>query len=88
MALVLTLKPAERIVIGDVVAYAELNDSDDNTIKFNVGGIVHTITDEKKTEVLPNVYVSAGKYNDKFLQYRLLFDAPRDVLILREESIT
>lgn len=65
MALVLTLVPKEEILIGDVVAYVEVSD-DPTSISLNVGGKVHYVTDAMKVEVLPDVYVSAGLYNEQF----------------------
>ena len=86
MGLVLTLRPHEKIRIGKAVAYVELSD-DIDSIPMNVDGTVFYVTDKKKVEILLDVYVSAGFYNEDFQQYRVVFDAPREIKIFREELL-
>ena len=83
MALVLTLKPNEKVRIGESVAYIEYL-PDNGVVHINVDGRSFPINDEKQTEVLPNVMVSTGDYNEFYQQYRVLFEAPRDISIYRE----
>lgn len=85
MALILSVRPEESVYVDDrkitllkiltPVKYSVLVEGPLDTI--------YEITANMRTEILPDVYLSAG-IDASMTQAKLAFDAPRDRVILRQ----
>lgn len=88
MALILGYHPLERIYFGDIPVTV-LNSVGHSEATLEVEGHEFKITDTKMTEILKGVYVSCGvpkaaREGEPALP-RLVIEAPRSLLILRED---
>jgi len=87
MALVLGIKPGASFFVGETEVVMEKVFSPTH---FKVKVItptmehVYTITDKRSEEILPNVWVSAGKGGTEKM-VKVAIRAPRNVTILREK---
>lgn len=87
MALCLGVKAGDRISVGvsELVVDALLTDG---TIFITVENEQYQITDKRREEILPSVFVSCGlaasARRDKFS--KLAFEAPRSIKIMRQDA--
>lgn len=86
MALVLGVSTGSKIYLNDV-AVVVTKAEDYGEIMLTVGDREFRVTPYESTEIWPNVRVSSGIPKQPKLepQPRLIFDAGRDVVILRSE---
>ena len=88
MALILGYHVGERIYFGNVPVKVVKSTGHSEAV-LEIDGKHHSVSDHKATEIMRGVYVSCGL--PKIAQEggvalpRLVIDAPRDMLILREE---
>jgi sRNA-binding carbon storage regulator CsrA len=86
MALVLSLKNGDDVLIGDssfvVGQIRAANDFD----MVDSEGTVHTITDAESTEIMEDVLVSAGSH-PPLGTVRVAIEAPKGILILRGDKL-
>jgi hypothetical protein len=86
MPLVLSLKMGDDFYVGDrQFLVSEVSSETEFKIKDVSTGKVHTITDERSTEILQDVQVSAGDKPTALLA-RVAIDAPREMLVLRGDK--
>lgn len=83
MALVLSLREGDQVRIGDVVASVTEVRSHDDFDMTVAGGRPRSISDRRATELVDDVFVSAGPKVSAGL-VRVAFEAPRAVRIVRE----
>lgn len=85
MALALTLKSKETFTVGEVLF--ELESVKKEPCRFIVRNVLlgrsFNITDERSTEILPGVYVSAGLA--PATHAKVVIEAPQEVRIIRGE---
>lgn len=85
MALVLSMRERSDFFVGDERFVVEQVYSDTHfRIRQDSSGRVFDITDQKSTEVMPEVFVSAGDKQPNILA-RVAIEAPRTIKILRGE---
>ena len=83
MTLVLSLRRGQDFYVGDQQIEVEtIRGKQSFDVRVVATGRVHTITDERATEVLPDVFPSSGGRAQEGLA-RIAIEAPPDVLILR-----
>lgn len=89
MALTLGVNTKSKIYVGDVMlSVLRTNGFQSITIKVASNPPVeHLITDLDTKEILPEVFVSCGQPSYKYDGNlpRLVFEAPKKIVILREE---
>jgi len=87
MPLSLSVKPGDRILIGhQKIEIVEI----EPTIRVRVrtpSGKIITVTDLSDVDLMPKVKLGLGKYQSGSAA-KLVFIAPKDVPILREDLIT
>ena len=84
MALVLSLREGDQVRIGDVIASVTAVRAHDDFDMTVVGDRPRAITDRRATEIVDDVFVSAGpRISAGFV--RVAFEAPRDIRIVRED---
>jgi len=84
--LVLSLAPGQdffvdddRLVVGPLLGKSRFEVTVEKT------GVTHQITDEEAAEVLPDVFLSAGRGPAASLA-RVVVDAPQQIIILRGDK--
>ena len=83
MTLVLSLRKGQDFYVDDEQIVVEsIRGKQSFVVKVVSTGKVHTITDERATEVVPDVFLSSGGRAQGGLA-RIAIEAPPDVLILR-----
>jgi sRNA-binding carbon storage regulator CsrA len=81
--LALSIRRGQDVFVGDVrVVVTGIESRHRFTVR--VGDVDHVITDERATEVLPDVFISAGDRVHEGMA-RMVFDVPDNVVILRGE---
>ena len=88
MALTIGVNKKSKIYIDDV-KLCVLNTDGDTSISIRVEStppVDYMITDIESVEILPSVFVSCGKpsYSQESHLPRLVFEAPKSIVILRE----
>lgn len=85
MALSIGVREGSKIQVGkNLLSVKQIDDS--RRIHILYGKQEHLITDEERTEVEPDVFISCGIKSDRPTNYnfsRLAFEAPRSVEIHR-----
>lgn len=86
MALSLSLRKNEDVLIGDQsFVVSEVMNGGRFFLQNAETGQTFEITDMEAVEIMSDVFVSAGDYDDSYGQVRVVIDAPREVSILRGE---
>lgn len=86
MALSLSLRKNDDVIIGDqYFILSEVVHGGLFVLKNIETGQSFEITDMEAVEIMSDVFVSAGDYDDSYGQVRVVIDAPREVSILRGE---
>ena len=85
MALVLSVLPNESVYVGDrkITLLSILTPVKYKVLVEGPMDTIYEITSKQRTEILPDVYLSAG-VDASMIQAKLAFDAPRDRVILRQ----
>ena len=83
MALVLSLRAEQDFYVGEErFAVVEILTEHSFSIRRDSDGKCYTIGADERTEVLPDVFVSAGPKPEAMVA-RVAIDAPRSMLVLR-----
>jgi hypothetical protein len=89
MALVLVLKKGQSFYVGHEKLTIEAVHSNSQFTLRKSDGTVFDIIDARTQEVLPSVFVGAGQRykqnSDTFWEARVCIEAPREIVILRED---
>lgn len=83
MALAIGVTPGNKIRIGQSILHVQQVVAGEATTVSIDGGPQVLITEDKRTEILPTVFVQLGKFtaNAGSSSSRLAFEAPRDIVI-------
>lgn len=85
MALILSVRTDESVYVGDrkITLLKILTPVKYRVLVEGPMDTIYEITAKERTEVLPDVYLSAG-IDANMTQAKFAFDAPRDRVILRQ----
>lgn len=88
MALVLSLRRDESFFVDDTKIELVENTTSKSFVLRRPDGVEFPCVDDKMVEILPDVFVGAGRQpshdQDRVFWARVVIDAPRSVKILRE----
>lgn len=85
MALILTMRKGECFYVEDSRVEVTSVEGDDHFVLRDDKGREYDITDDKMTEIMPNVLVSVGSRGTEGTA-RVAIEAPRTIMILREQN--
>jgi sRNA-binding carbon storage regulator CsrA len=94
MALALGVRRGSKIKVGDIMLRVVSVEDGGKELKIEVGKTEFIISDEERTEILPDVFVSCGVYDNVITNWdmpegysethsRLTFEAPTSIPIHR-----